>query len=383
MKNDVKTNRSIRVLVVGRFNSIHTCRIAEELQRQGAVVAALSVRASMQRPSVLSYQPSKIPRVLGIPKTATLGSILLLRRIIRSFRPEIIHFQEDPFMAKCMRFTSVRGAKLAYTSWGHYSDVLLNDVAFRRSLRDVSLITSDAEDVLAEIAPFAPNALREIIRFGADFGLFSPGTPDPLVLAQYGLVPAYPYVLSPRSLRPNYNQLSLIRSFPVVATRFPNAMIILKHHHVQNYSDSADYERRVYKEAERLGVAKRIIRLDHLPYEHLCHLYRASRVAVSIPLEDGFPATIFESMAAGCPLIVSQDGSYEGVIEDGVNALTVPTGDDDALSNAIVRVLGDETVAFRLSQNGQATVRQKGDFSREVARLLRAYYEVIERRGPN
>lgn len=373
-----KLNQHIRVMVVGRFTAIHTRRFAEELQRQGAEVAALWFGQSKEQPRVKCFQPSVRPRILGLRGTAKYASLRYLRHTIADFAPHIIHVQDDPLMVKWLHGTRPSSVKLAYTSWGHYPKSVLNDKDFQHSLQDAVLVASDAPDVLEEITPFAPRAHREIMRFGAEFDLFSPGAPDLKVLSQYCINASDCYLLSPRSIRPNYNQLTLIRALPAVVEKFPNLKLILKHHHVENYTDAADYERRIRDEAQQLGVWERIIRLDHIPYSHLCHLYRVSRAAISIPLEDGFPATIFEAMAAGCPLIVSRDESYKGVITDGSNALTIPPTDSVALSNSLLRILGDEAFAQKLRLNGLATVREKGDFSKEVARMLKKYRELMD-----
>ena len=336
-------------------------------------MAGLCLSTSTERPRLRCYQPAATPRIFGLPKTAMFASLVYLRNAIRDFRPDIIHIQDDPRMAKWLRLTRPRSVKLAYTTWGHYPPKVLGDASFRRSLRDASLVVSDAQDVLEEIIPFAPRARQEIMRFGADLSEFSPGTADVSVLSQYGLKPEGQYVLSPRSLRPSYNQITLIRALPRVLEKLPDLQLILKHHHVANYDDAADYERQVRSEAERLGVWNRIIRLDHLPYDHLCHLYRVSRAAVSIPLMDGFPASIFESMASGCPLIVSRDKSYEGVIEEDVNSLVVEPEDAAGLAEAMLRILSDQEYHSRLRDAGFRTVREKGNFVQEVARVIESY----------
>jgi glycosyltransferase involved in cell wall biosynthesis len=66
---------------------------------------------------------------------------------------------------------------------------------------------------------------------------------------------------------------------------------------------------------------------------------------VSIALDDGFPATIFEAMACGCPLVVSNDRSYDGVVVDGTNAITISPTDTKALSSAFTRILADPMFA--------------------------------------
>ena len=369
----------IRVLVIGRFTSIHTLRFAEELQRQGMDVAALYIGPAKSRPNVRVYHAEKNMRVFGIPHTATLGCLLYLRRAIRDFHPNIIHVQDDARIPRWLSFVCPPNVLRAYTSWGHNSTIG-TALSFQKGLAATDLVTSDAPDVLEEIARFAPHARQEIVRFAADPGLFSPGEPDQSILAQYGLNPNGLYVISPRSLRPVYNQLTLIRALPPLVKMFPNLQIILKHHHVDNYDDSEDYENRIHAEAERLNIWGHIVRLNHLPYAHLCQLFRLCRVAVSIPLEDGFPATIFEAMACGCPLIVSKDRSYDGVVVDAVNCLTVMPTDTTALTNALTRILCDSVFAERIREEALKTVSEKGDFKKEIYRLTQTYHSLIQTR---
>src|SRR5215831_53141 len=89
--------RSLRVFVIGRFHSIHAVRFAEELQHQGLEVAAMWLGGGISNPRVRTiYRPQKSTRILGIPRTATLGCLLYIRRAISEFRPDIIHIQDDP-----------------------------------------------------------------------------------------------------------------------------------------------------------------------------------------------------------------------------------------------------------------------------------------------
>jgi glycosyltransferase involved in cell wall biosynthesis len=368
--------KPLRGLVIGRFTSIHTHRFIEELRSQKLDVAGLWIGQAETTPAAPVYHAKQNMRLLGAPHTATLGCILYVRRAIRDFRPDIVHVQDDPRMPHWLSFTCPSSIKKAYTSWGH-NPGLRKEKSFQRAIGSFDLLTSDAPDVLNEIAVYAPAARKEIIRFGADAERFSPGSPDGKVLQSYGLDPDGLYILSPRSLRPNYNQLTLIRALPPVISRFPNLKLILKHHHVANYADSETFEQLVFNEAEKLGVSDSIIRINHIPYDHLCHLYRLCRVAVSIPFEDGFPATIFEAMASGCALIVSNDPSYEGVVENGENAIAIAPDDVDALSTALIRILNDDAFANGLRQGGYKTVAEKGDFKNEISRLVKIYHQLF------
>ena len=370
------SRQSLRVMVIGRFTAIHAVRFVEELQRQGVDVAALWIGPGKSSPKVRVYHAEGDMRVLGIRRTATLGCLLYIHRAIRDFRPNVIHVQDDHRIPHWLDFICPSNVLRAYTNWGHNPGITKLS-SFRKGLANTHLLTSDAADVLAEIAGFAPNAHKEIIRFGADTELFSEGEADNTVLAQYGLDPKGLYILSPRSLRPNYNQITLIRALPPVIERFSHLKVIVKHNHVGNFKDTRDYEYLIRKEAKQLGIWDRIIRLDHLPPSHLCQLYRLSRVAVSIPLEDGFPASIFEAMACGCALIVSNDQSYDGVVVDGRNAITISPEDTSALSESLIRMLGDSRLANVIRKEGMKTVAEKGNFKTEISRLIQTYHSLI------
>jgi glycosyltransferase involved in cell wall biosynthesis len=369
----------LRILVIGRFTSIHTIRFAEELQRQGMEVAALWIGKARCQPKVHVYHRTGNMRLFGIPRTATIGCILYIRRVIDEFRPDVIHVQDEHQINYWLNLVCPSNVLRAYTNWGHNPGVKTSR-NYQKGLARTHLLTSDAPDVLEEIAGFAPQAHLRLVRFGADRDLFFPGAPDRAILAQYGLDARGLYILSPRSLRPVYNQLSLIKALPSVIERFSDLQIILKHHHVENYSDSSDYQKLLRDEAKRLRIWDRIVRLDHLPYAHLCELYRLCRAAVSIPLEDGFPATIFEAMACGCPLIVSNDRSYDGVIVDGRNSIAIAPTNTTALSSALTRILTDPVFAEQLRAGALKTVSEQGDFRKEITDLINTYGLLIQAR---
>ena len=372
-------NNCLRVLVLGKIGTIHTQRFVDELQHQGIEVGVISFSTSpYASTNVHFFKPKRIPpKILGLPGTAKLGNILFINRIIRQFRPHVVHVHHEANPLIYLRWIADQVPLVAYSAWGHYSVEEKVNTAFQKGLARVNLLISDAPDVLDEIADISPSAKQGIVRFGADVNLFTPGVPNSDILKIYGLDLSIPYIFSPRSLRENYNQLTLIRALPEIIKEFPDIRLILKHHHDANYADSVAYQEKIQVLAESLGVWDRIVRIDHVPYEHLVHLYRVSRLAISIPLEDGFPATIFEAMATGCPLVVSQDGSYDGVVENGYNAFCVNAQDVKQVADAIIRILANPILSTELCEHGLLTVQNKGDFRKEISHLIQLYKDTL------
>jgi glycosyltransferase involved in cell wall biosynthesis len=75
-------------------------------------------------------------------------------------------------------------------------------------------------------------------------------------------------------------------------------------------------------------------RITVTPGDPLEHLRQAS-VCVHPAYEDGFAYAPAESLAAGVPVIVSEDTGMKELVEPGRDGLVLPTGDLDALTEAI------------------------------------------------
>ena len=66
-----------------------------------------------------------------------------------------------------------------------------------------------------------------------------------------------------------------------------------------------------------------------------------------------FGITLLESMACETPVVCSDILGFRDVVEHGREALMVPCGDRDALADALVQLLDDETLRARLGKRGR------------------------------
>jgi glycosyltransferase involved in cell wall biosynthesis len=69
----------------------------------------------------------------------------------------------------------------------------------------------------------------------------------------------------------------------------------------------------------------------------------------------GFPMKELNAMAAGIPVVACQSAS--GTVRDGIDGLLVPDGDDEALSAALLRLLGDRDLRERLGHAARERAR--------------------------
>jgi glycosyltransferase involved in cell wall biosynthesis len=89
-------------------------------------------------------------------------------------------------------------------------------------------------------------------------------------------------------------------------------------------------------------------RISSGPGDPLPHL-REARLYVHPSYEDGFAYAPAEALACGVPVIVSNDTGMKELIDPGNSGLVVPTGDLDALTEALEAAYRGEVLASRVS----------------------------------
>jgi glycosyltransferase involved in cell wall biosynthesis len=161
------------------------------------------------------------------------------------------------------------------------------------------------------------------------------------------------YLFYPANLWPHKNHERLLRAF--VRADVPELHLVLT---------GQTYGRRL-----ALGDA-RVRHLGHVPFEWLPALYRRATAAVFPSLFEGFGMPPVEAMACGTPVAVSDRGAMAEVCGDA--ALRFDPEDEEALAEAIRRVVGDTAARQALGERGlQRAARYRWDAF--AARHIEAY----------
>ena len=67
---------------------------------------------------------------------------------------------------------------------------------------------------------------------------------------------------------------------------------------------------------------------------------------------------LYLALSLGVPVVATRVGSLPETLRDGDSALLVPAEDPDALSEALVRGLGDAELRDRLAEGGRSIARR-------------------------
>ena len=89
--------------------------------------------------------------------------------------------------------------------------------------------------------------------------------------------------------------------------------------------------------------------------------------------EEVFGWMIAEAMAHGKPVVTTRVGGIPELVQDHESGYLVDRGDTETMSNKVLTLLNDALLRERMGRNGKHTVRQKFDLRSNVAELITAY----------
>jgi glycosyltransferase involved in cell wall biosynthesis len=92
-----------------------------------------------------------------------------------------------------------------------------------------------------------------------------------------------------------------------------------------------------------------------VPIETFSRYYHACDAYVMTGREEGGPASVLESLAAGTPLVAHRTGMAPDVVVHGTNGFLVDVGDSEAMIDAVDRILRDTSLRERIGRAGIET----------------------------
>jgi glycosyltransferase involved in cell wall biosynthesis len=114
--------------------------------------------------------------------------------------------------------------------------------------------------------------------------------------------------------------------------------------------------------ARELGVERRVHWQGNVPHAKIATYIAAADVFVLNSNYEGLSHTLLEVMYAGAPIVASNVCGNPELVADGVNGLTVPFNDVEALAGAITKILERPDLAAEFVARSKERIR---DFDRE------------------
>lgn len=135
----------------------------------------------------------------------------------------------------------------------------------------------------------------------------------------------------------------ILRALPAVRERIPSATLVVV--------GGGDDHARLQKITLDLGLEAHVSFTGMVDTDEKIRILRESEVMVTPSPKEGWGVTTIEANACGTPVIASNVHGLRDAIRDGDTGILFPYGDVAALSQALIRVLGDDVFRDELRTN--------------------------------
>ena len=105
-------------------------------------------------------------------------------------------------------------------------------------------------------------------------------------------------------------------------------------------------------------------------------------VSVLTSLKEGCSNVVLESMAAACPLVVTDVGGNRELVEDGVTGYLVPPRDPAGIARRVLELLADPGLRRTMGETGRDRVLSRFTAGRMVDDTVAFYLSVLKQRVP-
>ena len=325
-------------------------------------------------PEVKSFAAPKLGGRVG----RMLTSPFALAGAIRKSEPDLIHVH---FGFQGLRTFILRSfCPVVVSVWGR--DVLpeqggLNSVTrplLKQLLDHASCITAEAahiDSALAQIGDYQSKIKR--ITWGIDLERFRPDLSTEKLKTELDIPVRALVFFDPRLATPMYNKHVILDAFASFVSQYDGLAVLIV---AELFSDAA-YAQELRRQAVKLGIADQIRYVGEIAFTDMPRYYALADATISIPISDGLPLTIFESLACGSFLILGNLPNYVGLIEKGLTGKFVALDDPQVLADVMTWVASQDGLRSRVVENGKRVLRKFADKKEQSRRVNEIYTDLI------
>ena len=360
----------------------HVDALADHLERQGHEVSVmapndpLDLRTHILHPKLgrhgdLPKRVIPVGRSVPLPSNGSLANLAFspavfrkVRRAIERYRPDVVHVHEPllpPVGWAAVRSAKELGIPVVGTFHAHYPDGCYHYRLFKKALepffRKLDARIAVSATAAHTAAEYFPGEYR-VIPNGVDVERFEP--------SGAGRKPDEVLFVGRRDGRKGLPVL--LRAFPGVLKRCPDARLVV----VGSRPEQVKLPKALLSSVEVRGVVDEPGIVDAM--------HSASVLCAPSTGGESFGIVLIEALASGLPILASDIPGYRAVVTPGEDGVLIPSGDPDALAEALTGLLLDGERRARFSEAGLQTARRY-DWP-NVAGEVEAVYEAARHQLP-
>ena len=314
------------------------------------------------------FEPeSKINAESTLTKLAYLKYVSILKRIIRHFKPDVLH-------AHYATSYGLVGALSGFhpfiiSSWG--TDVMKfpskNFVAksilkYNYKQADFLCATSNViKDYISKIV----NKPVSVIPFGIDVKQFAPKKVDSLFHEGEFVIGCI------KSLEPLYKIDVLLKAFALLSTKHKNARLLI--------IGVGSQMTALKNLSTQLGIQDKVVFTGRIPFNDVANYYNMLNLLVNISEYESFGVSVIEAMACEKPVVVTNVGGLNEIIQDDSFGLKVSVDNVEETRAAIEKLMLDKDLSNKIALRAREHVVKYYNWEDNIASMIALYKESIEK----
>ena len=317
----------------------------------------------------LRAEESGIPVHSVYPGRRRLDAALLIRRLVREQRVDVVHANEPHALTSAWLARAHRSVPV----------VAYRRIALPLSRSSISLARYRAASRIVAVSHFVEKSVIESGLPANSIEVIYDGVEIPHEIsrarreqarANFGIPPESPCIGNVAAFVPEKGHAILLRAFAKLRAQFPGCILLL--------DGEGPEQTRLHELARQLQVLDAVKFAG--PVAEVREVFAASDVFAFPSHEEPLGSALLAAMAHGLPVVAIGRGGIPEVVESGKNGLLVNSLDPDALAAAIAGLLASPGEAQRLGKAGRETIRVRFSAGHMVDATLDLYERLFASR---
>jgi glycosyltransferase involved in cell wall biosynthesis len=304
---------------------------------------------------------------------AALGAVLRLTRFMRRARIDIVHnYLLRANVAGTLAARMARVPLVLTSKRGCHERRGLELAAAQLSNRLADCVTANAEAVRRFVHDNEGCPLEKmvVIPSGIDTDRFAP-LPAGDYKGRLGVAANRRVVGIVTRMRVRKGVEEFLRAMAIVREQMPDACAVV--------AGEVDLDASLNALVRELGLDGHLYLLGQR--DDMAEVLSAFDVFVLSSHDEGMSNAILEAMAMQLPVVATDVGGTNEVVQSGRTGLLVPARDPVPLAQAILRVLGAPAEATAMGQRGRAVAIERFSARAMVRQMEELYVQLLQARG--
>ncbi len=201
---------------------------------------------------------------------------------------------------------------------------------------------------------------------------------------KYGIPKKGKIILSVQRVDSKSGHEQLIKSMPKILKKIPDAKLVFVGEKSMSSKLSKEREtlaKKVKNLVKKLDLQKKVLFLGNIEYTLLPEVYNSVDLIALCSKNEGFGLSVSEGMACGKPVIGTKVGGIPLQIKNGKNGYLVKAGAVKDTSKKIIKVLSDEKLAKKMSENSLKIIEEEFKMEKGIEKHLMLYNKLIKEKN--